>query len=553
MLVFSKLGFAEIYAASYVSNGFLRLAARAFKAAYGIRRTEKIFLNYTILIQELDEQLQAAGQTSSIVEVNATFRASPRFTCYRSILEAQFGYCFTYSTKNLPKFSLEVIPYDTLNDERRISVLPYFIEQNPLDFHAIYLIRGLVELGRFDLLCHMTFPQITLAFFNRILSTAVPDSVIRAAAKSLQKTEPELEVLSWLALAGMGTQVAPLSEDFRMPLSVFRFLHEKKVLLQESLVLIDGLEEASIPFWMSVSKAEIKDANDLLDFLIKHGDSEVKQLASAFYGPVPAIVVANLKKDVYRAMLIRFRFGFVCNEHIVSNFESMLKTLSNVGYHTACALLDCGQAQELAQHAFDYSLGINFGPVVDKIYRSKEQGVLNQFIDKHFKRAPGGPQLLKWLIKRGADESYIQVVWDAIQIKTEPLLVEYHCCSMPLSMLKRLLLEQDISLATVWEMLRVLQGYKMDDEYVRKEVHVLYTVIFWEALEGIIDHFLDRILSDCELDYRLALGLLRMTKYSSEFLEKLLQRCGMMPIFIKEELGKFRSEMELNPDAFSQS
>ena len=49
--------------------------------------------------------------------------------CIHSILEAQFGYCIRFIGKGLLEFGLKDVLLDILNDERRVSVLPYVLDQ----------------------------------------------------------------------------------------------------------------------------------------------------------------------------------------------------------------------------------------------------------------------------------------------------------------------------------------------------------------------------------------------------------------------------------------
>ena len=92
-------------------------------------------------------------------------------------------------------------------------------------------------------------------------------------------------------------------------------------------------------------------------------------------------------------------------------------------------------------------------------------------------------------------------------------------------------------------MLSTLNGFQEDEERFSKEVHVLYTVIFWEAPEKVIDHFLDQVPNGFKLNYYRVLKLLLVTKYSNRLCIKLLQRCGGISSIWQDKLRQFRPDV----------
>lgn len=92
-------------------------------------------------------------------------------------------------------------------------------------------------------------------------------------------------------------------------------------------------------------------------------------------------------------------------------------------------------------------------------------------------------------------------------------------------------------------MLGMLNGFQGNATGSPKEAHALYTVVFWEATEEIIEHFLDQDGSDCEISQQVFLKLLRSAKYSTGFWRRLLQRFESLDDSTRKEVEKFRPDL----------
>lgn len=537
-----KLDFAALYQMSFASKYFRILADETIRALYGICHNKQTFLNYSKIIHERKALVvQMAREKDTAGKVSMTLAASMDYKCIQSILEAEFGYCIRSVPGNLPEFYLHGVSLDILNDSRKISVLPYILDQIVFDPLWIYLIRGLVDLGRFDLLSQVVFPQISSLHFCKIMSAAVPRQVIAAAAKTLHQTTPTSELSALLAYAGFGDAAASLPDNSSVPLFIVRHLHENGSPIPADRVLVDGLEESSISFWMYTME---KEAKDLIDLVYKLGDGKSKCLAGVFHGPVPDNGPAEFDKDVYQAMLIRFRFSSICNDSVIQNYESMLANFSPAGFHSTRALLDCGLHTLIDRYGFDNYAEADLAMLISRIHQLKDDR-LAPLIPKCLKNLRNAPKLLKRLIQTKADEAYIKLVWDSIQSAEMFRTINDHSCSAPLEVLKRLVLEQDISVDTVHGMLGMLEGFQGNGFGVSKEAHALYTVMFWEAPENVINHFLHQVPNDFKLESESVWGVLVLKKYSSEFCARMIHRLGPINGFGRTEIEQFRPDLAL--------
>lgn len=189
--IFAKLGFADLYRASYVSKGLRMLADEAIKALYGIQHGGQAYLNYTPIIRELNALLEDAKLADSGEGGNAAHKHPPHIACILSILEPRFGCCIRHSLSKSASFRVSRASLHILHDPHKLSALPYILDQDASATDWIYLIRGLAELGRFDLLGQMTFSGIKASAFRRLMSVPLPESMMLTAAKSLQRGSPQ--------------------------------------------------------------------------------------------------------------------------------------------------------------------------------------------------------------------------------------------------------------------------------------------------------------------------------------------------------------------------
>lgn len=539
--IFSQLEFADLYQASLVSKGFCRLAYHAFQPLHGVGSPKGIYISYSLLFYRLDALVQDAGNGSSMAEANAALKSSATFQCIEAILEARFGCCIKYAGGQILGCALQWLPFDILNDRHAASVLPYFLDQRG-NFRWIHFIRGLADHGRHDLLDQLTFAKITTLKFCQLMSVPLSESVVGTAAKALQQNEPDSGLANLLAWAILDGQAVRLPERCQVPLFLLGYFYEKGISLPEDGVLVLGLDESSIQFWMYLLHKNDTDAKNLLDLVSEYGDTKTKHLASAFLGIAPCTNLDRLEKDVYQAVLIRFYFSSTNYEHVIQNYKFMLKRPLEKGYHTTCALLECGDYKLADRFGASYLSDGDLGQLVDRLYQIKD-GALEAYVQECLGQSDIGPELLKALIQREAEGACIELVWNSIQSKQDRSNDDY-CCAAPVGVLKRLLLERGITIEDAQSMLSTLEGALASGGRTRmsKEAHALYTAMFWEAHEMVVEYFLDQIPQGCELDQHASLELLQSTKYSGKLWSKLVRR--LHPISVAMQL-KFH---ELRPD-----
>lgn len=529
MLIFEKLEFADLYQASYVSEGFRVWADEAIMSLYVIRHGGKAYLNYTSIIHELNSLFADIRMRNLRDMDTAVFNDLPHVSCVRSILEPHFGRCINYNRFNEVCFNEGKVSVHILSDPQKITALPYILDFNFYDSAWIHLIRGLAELKRFDLLGKMAFRKIYKLRFCELMSVSLPGHVLMTAAKSFQAESPGSKLAKLLAFAESGSQaaLALLPRDYKPPLLILRYIYEKGIPVPENWIFTDGLKESSLSFWMYVLNSGAEEASNLLGLVLNHGDDKSKYLALAFYELVSPRRLKSGKRDVYQAMLIRFRFSPITNANVELNYNSMLKRQPVIGYHSTCALLDCRQYALLNRCRLAIFESAFLRALIGRMYRLNDDQ-LNMFTAKLVGCYLGAPKLLKFLILSKADDWHVQLVWNAIQLNEFHSNVA-HYCRAPLETLKAIVFERDILPENVQKMLAMLDGF-WDDESgkaIPREVHLLYTVMFWEASEQVISYFLAKVPRDYNLKrgIKYAQNMMRLGKYSGELLRMLTERC----------------------------
>lgn len=519
--IISNLSFAALYEASFISKDLRKLACYVFKTIYCFEYKGLLYLNYTRLIYEHDKLVQNAAKGYDVADANLILKSSIDYSYIQSLLETQFGYCIRFGQNCLPKFELHELSLSILNDRRKISVLPYVLDQKIDDSGWTYFIDGLAELERWDLLEQMRFPKIGHGSFSKLMATAVPESVIASAAKSLWLNNSGSLLSRSFSLAGFGAQRTPLPEQCSVHLCVFQFLHAKGIQIPEGWILIDGLEKSSIRFWMYLLEQKDAEAKRLRELVLKHGDTKTVHLASAFKRQMMTDGISFSEREVYNAMLIRFRFSSLCNQHIIHNYSLMLAEGLQASYCSLCAFLDHGQSKRASERLSMVLGWAASEAVIERAYRVAGRSMAALYT-KYGEVFSGAPKLLKRLLKRNVNDPRARLVWSSIQSASRTRRVDDYGCLAPLATLKRLLYEKDISAADVTRMVSTLDGFRCNGMQISQELHVLYTVIFWEVSENVIAHFLDQVPEACKLECDFIWGLLLMKKYSKEFCGKLL-------------------------------
>ena len=95
-------------------------------------------------------------------------------------------------------------------------------------------------------------------------------------------------------------------------------------------------------------------------------------------------------------------------------------------------------------------------------------------------------------------------------------------------MLKHLVDEQDIFVGDAQRIVSMLNGVHWRHVKISKATHVLYTAMFREASEKVIDYSIDLVTDDCKLEFEPVWGLLLLMKYSSRLCKKLIKRLTLL-------------------------
>lgn len=547
LAILSEIGIAGLLQAFTVSRGFCVLARQVVKTFYGIQHNGVVHLNQTKLLYKLDALMLDAGTHGCVAKTSAALQASPDFVCIESILRAKFGYCIKYAHEGMAKFCLQGTLPSAFEDGRMLSALPYIIDHSSSDSEWIYFIRGLVDRGHHAILAQLTFANISTGRFYKLMSVAAPEALISAAITALQRAEPTSGLSVLLAAAESGSGAAAWLQNGKVPLFILRDLHEKSISIPESLLLDDGLCESSMRFWLYVLGKEAKEAEELLQFVFEHGGDEAKCLASVFFGPMLSSVSKYPGRDVFQAVLTRLRFSPLCNEHITRNYNEMIEALPGMHYHTACAFLDCKQYDLASRCDFSHLCAHQLGSLIGKLHQLEgfRPNFLLRKLAEHY---IGAAKLLKHMVRIKADDACAQLIWDSIQTATRYGDFEDYCCSVPLSALRRLMHEPDISRCTVQEILGTLTGFRWNQDSISKEAHALYTAMFWEAPDDIIEYLLGQISTEAPLYHPSIWQLMVATKYSSRLCWKFLSRFEA-ETKIWAQVLEFRPDLIKEPDS----
>lgn len=527
LTIFLTLGIATLYQAASVSRNFCTLATHALKSLYGTRHKGKVYLSYSKILHQRDLVMGKVEEQSGADKAGIGLGSSPDYQRIQLILEAEFGLCTGGPLwKMQPDFIWEDPAFDVLTDERRITVLPYVLDRMERDTYWIHLIRGLIELERFDLLAQLAFPKITAQYFTQLMGTMAPKSVVMVAAKSYSKREPTSKLASLLAKAGFGDEAAAIPDDnCPIPLCLLQQFGGPSAFTGKGHVLTDGLDESSLSFWMGMLLETNERVEELLRLVLEHGDDKSTRLAKAFFGPVSGGRLTEVESDVYHAMLVRFRFSSLCTEQLAQNYTAMIEDLPTFGYHTASALLDCGQLRLLNPVDSDAAICATSGPFISKMRRLGDKA-LYPLIKGHLEYTTMAPNLLKRLIQRKADEPLVRLVWDSIRNTADLPTLSYFSCSAPVDALKCLAFNRDISVDSMEDMFGLPTDAQWDGDRISKEIRLLCTAMFWEAPEGVIEHFLAQVPDNFELWCGRVWSLIRVKRYSDGFCKKLIERLG---------------------------
>lgn len=177
-------------------------------------------------------------------------------------------------------------------------------------------------------------------------------------------------------------------------------------------------------------------------------------------------------------MLIHCHYNSDYSGHVTLNYRDMVERLSEIPYHTACALLNYGNYQLLFKHhKMNMFTGYRREQFIWKAYRI-QSGNLSPLLVKYLRGSGIAPELLKLMIQEKAEDLRVMVFWQLEQIAGQ----WYDASSLgyvaPLAMLKRLVWGPEIFIEDTQGMLGVVTMLVWQKKVVPKEAHVLYVLMF---------------------------------------------------------------------------
>lgn len=530
LVIFSVLDAGDLYQALFVTSHYRQLAHQAILARYGASDGEKTCVDYSKVLDEFESVVQAAGKDAYCAEtkheVTMALVVSPHFRLLKFILEDRFGFCIELRYGSLPKFALSVRFSNFVKDDYMIWALPHILDSGASGNEWIHLVRGLIELERWDLLQRVTFKNVTASHFKKLMSLPVPEFVAMAAAEAVLRSDPDSKFSNLLALAVLGNAAVPLPENCRIPLFAFHYLHQKNAPLPSSYELVDGLCESSTPFWTHVFEATFKEAEKLLCLVMMHGDGLSKLLARAYYEPISdSVLSCSSENAVYQSMLIRFNFSPISNNYVAQNYTTMLEGLV-ISYSTICAFLDCKQYELVEQCSLASISDHLLQRLIDKLYWLQDDRLI-PLIQKCIKQLKKPLELLKDLFQRGVEYTYTELVLDSIQT-APPSDVANVASSIELFGMLESLAFDDICVSKAKEILATLAQCGIIENRATDDFFAFDMVVFWEASEVVINYFFRKVWNRLAFRVEEVLGLLWSKKYSVGFLVMLIRACGLM-------------------------
>lgn len=239
----------------------------------------------------------------------------------------------------------------------------------------IWLLRGLADHGLTDSLRQMAFPRSKYFSFMELMSVSLPEDVAATAAKSFLKSKPTSELSNLLSFALCGDFTGGLPAGSHVSLLLMPYLYAKRIPIPADCILTHGQLSCSISFYRYVCTKSIDGAAALMKLAEAQGDTSVKSLATAFLHLVLNPLAQDVANDVFQAMLIRFQCSLSCIKGIAGNYNRMLGQPLRVGYHTACALLDCRRYALLDKCSLTHLPELSIELLIDEIHGLKDRAL----------------------------------------------------------------------------------------------------------------------------------------------------------------------------------
>lgn len=556
-MIFKELEIWDLYATSLVSTSVYGRAHRlffSFLSTYEFRG--ETYLQLTEILCDHEKLWQNARNGRGQAQARTFLAGSEKFLALSRTLKHVVGGRVKYIGQEFTKFDLHGVPLEILNSEQLISALPYILDHADAFGQYACFICGLVDRGRFDLLEQMAFTTVDSFRFAKLPSMLLPESLLIAAAKSAQKNSETSNVANMLISACDHQSIPPSSQQ--APLFILRHWYMRAISIPDGFVFYDGLAESSLSLWLYVLTQGPAKAKELLNLVWKHGDPRAKLLAKLFCVPESddelgdtSELLDSVRKDasaeksesldVYQAMLIRFRFSEICNLKVTRDYERMLERL-DMRYHTVRALLDFGQFH-LISPILSYMGEYGHSALAARMYQLMDER-LSAPIRACFSGAYGAPETLKYLLKSKMRESYVQLVWEAIQSSKNHASLTTALCQLPVSVLRRFALEKNLSVKSVQEMLGTPEETLLSERAISREAYIIHVVLFWELPESVVCHLLDQSPNEMRLKFELVRDFILETWCSVELYKKLMER--VEEPFDDDILDEFEEEIRDN-------
>lgn len=524
------------------SGSFHDAVHHAVKSFYSYEYDGVAYPDYTKMAYSLGELLTGKAYTTYRFKLVTANLSLPSYICVKSVLEAEFGYCFDLATSPA-QLTLSGRVFDLANDRNKISIVPYLFDDEVRDHMLISCVRRLVKLKRFDILGQLRFPWISEEIFEELMSVPLPDSVVETAARSLCRRQPNSKLGKLLDMCGFGINLHELPENCELPLFLVKYCCERNIRIPESCVFTKTLDASSISFWFYLLKKKNRAAKRLLGRVLHKGDHSIQCLADIFSKKVNEITFEQPKPAFYQALVIYLRFSPLCNENVRLNFDTMIQHSLERTYHVAHALLECGQFEAFGVSGSFSPADEDLGEeLIDEICQLNGDHSLDWLLCECIDAYHYAPELLRSLIQRKADDHFIQLVYNVLR-ERQPYSTAEYSCMLPLSVLKRLALEVDLTIREAKKMVGSLNGFQKSGRSFSKLEHILHTLTFWAAPEKVIQHFLNQLPGQSVTSLEIYVPLVRMLRYSDSFFEGLVRRTKLGDSRMKDDIEKFRPNL----------
>lgn len=154
------------------------------------------------------------------------------------------------------------------------------------------------------------------------------------------------------------------------------------------------------------------------------------------------------------------------------------------------------------------------------------------------------------MVRKNLDHPHVQLILSAIQSPYRLHKITDYCCQAPLETLQRLVLAPETFTESIHTMLAGLAVSLKDSTSVPKEGHIIYTVMFWGTSTKVVEHFLDQVPKEFQLDKEFVQEYLLRTRCFKSLASRLIKRCGAAGACRLEGLLEYRPDLAEEPDVF---